>query len=325
MPNADADRGQVQHRRDQRERHAAEREAPSSAASAAARSRSRSGSRSALLVDEVQRLGRATADGVLARPRSSSAAGARSLRSGSIARRRPAASDSSYGMAELEHRGACRPRRPGRAPGPSPTKSSVADGRRRPAPASAAATGVLVVGRTPRRPRRAVVPSTGNALVIARERLHLGDVGGQRLEVARVDLHPQRRQREQRDDDARERAARRPGGGCTGASTPTADAAAADPPVQPPQQRDPRPVHPAAELDQQRGQHRDRAEHGDRHDDDRAGGEGVEGRVADDVQAGHRGDDGAAGDEDRVARGLRPRSRPRRGCCGPWPVPRARA
>ena len=49
-----------------------------------------------------------------------------------------------------------------------------------------------------------------------------------------------------------------------------ADPALADPPVEPPQQRHPRPVDPAAELDQQRGQHGDRAEHGDRDHEDRA-------------------------------------------------------
>ena len=89
-----------------------------------------------------------------------------------------------------------------------------------------------------------------------------------------------------------------------GAEHPAADGARTHPAEHAVQQRDPRAVHPAAELGQQRRQHGDRAEHGDRDDDDRADGERVERRVADQEQPGHRADHGRAGHQDRVARGL---------------------
>ena len=128
----------------------------------------------------------------------------------------------------------------------------------------------------------------------------LRDVLGQRVEVRAVDLQAEGGDRQQPDDER---------GGAQGEhraadhrrQDPPAEAALADPGVEPPQQRHPRPVDPAAELDQQGGQHRDRAEHGDRDHDDGAGGEGVEGGRAHDVQTGERGDDGATGDQDGVA------------------------
>ena len=58
-----------------------------------------------------------------------------------------------------------------------------------------------------------------------------------------------------------------------------------------------------AELRQQRREHGQRAEHGDRDDEDRAGRHRGERLVAGEVHPGHRHDHGEAGDQHRAARG----------------------
>ena len=98
------------------------------------------------------------------------------------------------------------------------------------------------------------------------------------------------------DDEGRDRTA------YDGGQDAAAEAALADPPVEPPQQREPRTVDPSAELGQQRGQHGDGADDCHADHDDGAGGERVEGRTADDEQAGHRADHGPARHQDRVTR-----------------------
>ena len=83
-----------------------------------------------------------------------------------------------------------------------------------------------------------------------------------------------------------------------------ADPAGADAPVEPPEQRHPRPVDPAAERDQQCGEHRDRPDDRHRDHDDRAEREGVEGDDVDQEEARHGRCHRETGDHDRVARGL---------------------
>ena len=109
---------------------------------------------------------------------------------------------------------------------------------------------------------------------------------------------------EGRDDESGDEQ-RRLGVAQHGGEQSTADTAATDAAVDPPQQRDARPVDPATELGQQRGEHREGAQDGDGHDDDGAGGQRRERRVVHDVEAGHRHDDGEARDDDRVPRGRR--------------------
>src|SRR5918994_1526845 len=71
---------------------------------------------------------------------------------------------------------------------------------------------------------------------------------------------------------------------------------------QPVDEGHPRPVHPAPEGGQHRGQHRYRAEHGNRDDEDRAERERAEDPAAGEEHPGHRDRDGAAGDDDRPTR-----------------------
>ena len=156
---------------------------------------------------------------------------------------------------------------------------------------------------TTTRRRGALVGREARADVL--DRLHLRDRGGQRVEASPEWVFMPSAGMARPRITTPERASAITGWRTTGREQPAADAAAADPAVEPPQQRDPRAVDPAAELDQQRGQHGDRAEHGDRDDEDRADRERVEGRVADHEQAGHRRDHRAAGHQDRVARRTR--------------------
>ena len=95
------------------------------------------------------------------------------------------------------------------------------------------------------------------------ERLHLGDVAGQRVEGGGVRSSCPSAGTARAATTAPATRGRRPGAGAPGRAR-GADAALADPAVEPPQQRHPRAVHPPAQLGQQRRQHGDRAEHRDR-------------------------------------------------------------
>ena len=122
-------------------------------------------------------------------------------------------------------------------------------------------------------------PRTGRPLAMARIVCDLGEVLRQRRRGCLLHLHPERRHGERRHDDAAETTSARLGWRSTGAEQSTADPATTDPAVEPPQQRHARPVDPATELGQQRGQHRERAQHGDGDHEDRAGGQRGERRV----------------------------------------------
>ena len=241
-PKATADRGQVEHRGDQRERHAAERERPSSAASAAARSRSpaaawrAAGRRSrgtrprppptAYVALEHRRAPRGAevvaqrADSVVRRagptPRTAWPGSSTEVRP-SAETLRPArgpATNSPVPVAvSLQGRAAPRPRRPGRPQSPRRRPSWW-----RPRPG------------TPRSARVNVCTSGMSAGRVSR--------------LASWIFMPRAGSRE-RATTTPESSSATTGRRSTGASSRPADAAAADPAVEPPQQRDPRAGRPS--------------------------------------------------------------------------------
>jgi hypothetical protein len=143
---------------------------------------------------------------------------------------------------------------------------------------------------------------------LGRERLGHGLVGldlrnatGQILDARLGQLHSHRGrgEREQRRDAHEER---HPGVAQDRPQDSAPEPGIAVAPGEPPQQRNPGTVDPPAEDGEQRGQHRDRADDRDGHDQDRADGERFERHLAGEEHSGHGDDDREPGDHDGAPR-----------------------
>ena len=179
-------------------------------------------------------------------------------------------SDSSYGIAEVQHRASCRRRRSRPASAPVATKSPVATARAlearparpRPAPASPPSAFTTTVGRgalasgnaVGRCPGRSAPPgSTSGSVSRLAEWIFMPSAGTASATTTTPPTHR-----------ARPRGGARPAPSTRRLMPPR--------PIRRLSRHSsghPRPVDPATELDQQRRQHGDRAEHGDRDDEDR--------------------------------------------------------